>query len=330
MQVDTRRFLDAVSGPDGGYGDAVEVMSTADNCRFDERLTSVRWVRFEAEAARNESGELAVWADWMEMEERYRQREVEVSRLSVPATFLPGNESAWLQGLAEQQTVIRLESLAWPLKLSRCSLDQLQAWWGQRLQTGESGELARAALGQFLDVWNAQRDHRPVFGTFVDAVQDAADDADWPHRLRDALGLGHYGRASGEDGPVVVMQMRYPLSEALKAARGRKWAAAVALPTPLDGGMNEFFYPSPIGHPYGATLHLAPGCADQLAPEILHASFDYQVKHIHAIGVIQRPHAMHGAALASARDQHLGAVREVSERPAFGEWLVDRAAEGLA
>ena len=103
MHSETRRFLDTVSRPAGPMDETLEVISIADNCRFDERLTPARWSRFEAEAARNESGELAVWADWVEMETRYRQNEVEVSRLSVPATFLPGNESAWLQGLAEQQ-----------------------------------------------------------------------------------------------------------------------------------------------------------------------------------------------------------------------------------
>lgn len=329
MQSETRRFLDIVSRPDASMDEPLEVISTADNCRFDERLTSVRWARFETEAARNESGELVVWADWMEMETRYRQQEVEVSRLSVPVTFLPDNQSAWLEGLAERQTVMRLESVAWPLKLNACSLTQLQGWWEQRTQSGEAGELARAALTKFLDVWNAQRDHRPVFGTFVDAVQEAADDADWPHRLRDALGLGHYGRTA-EDDPVVVMQMRYPLSEALNAAKARKWAASVALPTPLDGGMNEFFFPSPKGHPYGATLHLELGCADQLAPEILHASFDYRIKHIHAIGVISRPHPMQGFVLSLARDQHLDAMRQVSARPDFGERLAGRTTEDLA
>ena len=225
--------------------------------------------------------------------------------------------------------VVRLESVAWPLKLSACSLTQLQAWWERRNESGDAGDHARAALTRFLDVWNAQRDHRPVFGTFVDAVQDAADDSDWPHRLRDTLGLGHYGRTA-EDDPVVVMQMRYPLSEALNAAKARKWAAPVALPTPLDGGMNEFFFPSPAGHPYGATLHLEPGRADQLAPEILHASFDYRLKHIHDIGVIRRPHLMQAAVLSSARDQHLEAVRQASERPDFGELLTGRTAKELS
>ena len=327
MQEGTRRFLDTVSRPGGALDETLEVISIADNCRFDERLTPARWARFEAEAARNESGELAVWADWMEMETRYREREVEVT--SVPAAFLPGNEPAWLQGLAEHQTVMRLESLARPLQISNYSLTQLQDWWEQRNQSGEAGELARAALTKFLNNWNDQRDYRPVFGTFVDSVQGAADDADWPHRLRDALGIGGYGRTAEAD-PIAVMQMRYPLSEALNAARTRKWAASVAVPTPLDGCMNEFFFPSPAGHPYGATLQLEPGCADQLAPEILHARFDYQLKHIHAIGVIRHPHPMQGAVLSSARDQHLDAVRKASERPDFGERLTGRTTESLA
>lgn len=328
MDNKTRKFLNTVSRPGGELDETLEVISVADNCRFDERLMPQRWTQFEAEAARNETGELAVWADWMEMETRYRQREVEVSRFSVPATFLPCNEDAWLDNLAEQQTVMRLESVSWPLKLSACSQSQLEAWWGARSQSGEAGNCARVALTKFLNVWNAQRDHRPIFGTFLDAVQEDADNADWPHRLRDVLGLGHYGRTS-EDGPVVVMQMRYPLSEAISAAKGRKWAASVALPTPLDGGMNEFFFPSPAGHPYGSTLHLKPSCAGQLAPEILHASFDYKISHIHAIGIICRPHPMEGEVLSSSRDEHLVALRHLSERPNFGELQAGRTAEDL-
>lgn len=322
MHSNTRQFLEGVCR---AANEPIEVVSTADNCRFDERLNSGRWARFEGEAERTETGVLEVWADWMEMEQRYRQAEVEVSRLSVPAAFLAGNEAAWLRRPAERQTVVRLEAVEWALRLNRCTLAQLQQWWAQRGQPGDAGDTARAALTSFLRVWNEQRDHRPVFGTFVDAVQDAADDADWSHRLRDALGLGHHGREAGQ-GPVVVMQMRYPLSEALEAARRRGWAAAVALPTPLDGGMNEFFFPAPAGHPYGATLHLEDGCADQLAPEILHACFDYRIEHMHAIGVIARAHGMRGPALGRARDQHLDALRELSERPDFGEPVIGRVA----
>ena len=315
MHSNTRQFLEGVCRE---ANEPIEVVSTADNCRFDERLSSTRWTRFEAEADRTETGVLKVWADWMEMEQLYRQAEVEVLRLSAPAAFLAGNEAAWLRSPAERQTVVRLESVAWSLHLNRCTLSQLENWWAQRQQPGDVGDTARAALTSFLKVWNEQRDHRPVFGTFVDAVQDVADDADWPHRLRDALGLGHYGRESGQ-APVVVMQMRYPLSEALGAARRRGWAAAVALPTPLDGGMNEFFFPAPAGHPYGATLHLEDGRADQLAPEILHATFDYRIEHIHAIGIIACAHGMRGQALGRARDQHLDALRELGKRPDFGE-----------
>ena len=320
MHSNTRQFLQRVCR---AANEPVEVVSTADNCRFDERLSTARWTRFEAEAQRTTAGVLAVWADWMEMEQRYRQAEVEVTRLSVPATFLAGNESAWLLNPAEQQTVVRLESVEWPLRLNRCTSNQLQQWLAQRRQTGDAGDTARAALTSFLKVWNDQRDHRPMFGTFLDAVQDAADDADWPHRLRDALGLGHYGGEAGQD-PVVVMQMRYSLSEAIAAASRRGWAATLALPTPLDGCMHEYFFPAPAGHPYGATLHLEEGCADQPTPEILHACFDYRLEHIHAIGVIERSHGMHGPTLANARDQHLDALRALSERPNFGEPLSGR------
>ena len=135
MHSNTRKFLEGVSRE---ANEPVEVVSTADNCRFDERLNSTRWTRFEAEAGRTETGVLEVWADWMEMEQRYRQAEVEVPRLSVPATFLAGNEAAWLRSPAERQTVVRLESVAWSLQLNRCTLAQLEQWWAQRRLPGNA------------------------------------------------------------------------------------------------------------------------------------------------------------------------------------------------
>ena len=63
----------------------------------------------------------------------------------------------------------------------------------------------------FFDAWNQRRDARSAFAAFYDEVQQEADDADWPHALRDRLGLGHYGRTGGA--PLPVALMRYPLAE---------------------------------------------------------------------------------------------------------------------
>ena len=63
--------------------------------------------------------------------------------------------------------------------------EQLQSW------SAEPDKHA-AALDQFLLNWNQQRDNRPAFAAFYDEVQTECESDDWPHLLRDRLGLGFY------------------------------------------------------------------------------------------------------------------------------------------
>ena len=50
--------------------------------------------------------------------------------------------------------------------------------------------------------------------------------------------------------------MRYSLAEVFSVQEHRELPIACAVPTVLDGGMHEFFFPVPREHPYGATVHL--------------------------------------------------------------------------
>ena len=96
------------------------------------------------------------------------------------------------------------------------------------------------------------------------------------------------------------------------------------MPTVLDGGMHEFFFPVPREHPYGATVHLLPDRADTLTAELVHCRIDYQRKHLWRLGWIRHPRQLAEDQLRGARDLHLLALQEQCGREHFGEFLEGR------
>lgn len=292
------------------------VAAVADNCRFDERTGDARWQRFDAMLSRMTAGpDVSDWRDWAEANQSYLDLHCHVATTTVPDAFLPINRDAWLDGLAENQSVVRMEVLTRPLQTSGISLDKLE----ERLERADSGDAdADHAARRFFEAWNQRRDARPTFAAFYDEVRQEADDDDWPHALRDRLGLGHYGYEDGA--PLAVALMRYSLEEVFSARESRGLPVACALPTVLDGGMHEFFFPVPRENPYGATLYLAPRQADTLTAEIVHCRIDYKREHLWRLGRITRPHPLHGDdKLHEARDLHLLALQVECEREDFGE-----------
>ena len=191
----------------------------------------------------------------------------------------------------------------------------------QRADRGE-GDAVRA-VQSFFDGWNQRRDARPAFAAFYDEVQQESDDDDWPHTLRDRLGLGHYGYAGGA--PLPVALMRYPLADVYSAQQSQPQpSSACALPTVLDGGMHPFFFPVPREHPHGATVHLQPDRTDTLTAEIVHCRIDYRREHLCRLGTITRPHQLDDSRLREARDLHLLALQEACGRGDFGELFEGR------
>ena len=294
--------------------------AVADNCRFDERAGADRWRRFESLLSKLLAGRGPVgWQDWHEAAKLHRERFCDVARPSVPDAFLEINRSAWLDSLPDNQTLVRMEALNRPLQNSDLDLDQLN----NLLQRADSGNGdAIRAVDSFFDAWNQRRDARPAFAAFCDEVQQELDDDDWPHALRDRLGLGHYGHTGGA--PLPVALMRYSLAEVYSAQAQQQPSSACALPTVLDGGMHQFFFPVPREHPYGATVHLLPGWADTLTAEIVHCRIDYRRGHLYRLGTITRPHRLDDDQLREARDLHLLALQEACGRGDFGEALEGR------
>lgn len=294
------------------FANAVDA-AKADNCRFDELASEERWQTLEAMLP---GANGTAWIDWVVSHGSYLEQRCMVARPSVPDAFLEGNRDAWLETLPENRSLVRVEALGRHLHRGGLELRELE----ELLQRTDDD--ARQTVRTFLSGWNQRRDARPVFAAFADEVQDEVTSEDWPHALRDRLGLGQYNPTG--DVPIPIALMRYSLKDVLAAARMSAVGSAFALPTVLDGGLHEFFFPVPRDHPYGATLHLALEQADTLTAEVLHCRIEYERHHIHRLGEISRPAQLDDAQLREARDLHLYALHDASGRDDFGEPLEDR------
>ena len=189
--------------------------AVADNCRFDERAGTERWHRFDALLSELVEGRSTIdWMDWAEANQLHLDRHCNVPSPSVPDAFLEINQSAWLDSLSDNQSLVRIEALARPLRDTDLALGDLTDLL-QRADDGD-GDAARA-VRTFFDAWNQRPDARPAFAAFYDEVQEESDDPDWPHALRDRLGLGHYG--GGAELPVALM--RYSLADVFLAQASR-------------------------------------------------------------------------------------------------------------
>ena len=117
------------------------VAAVADNCRFDERASASRWERFEAMLPGPTTGPDAIdWPDWTETNRLHLDRYCNVPSTDVPDAFHDVNRDAWLDGLAEEQFVVRIEDLTRALRFSALSLPDLR----DLLRRAEEGKSGRA------------------------------------------------------------------------------------------------------------------------------------------------------------------------------------------
>jgi hypothetical protein len=314
--VDIKSFLQTQS-----RSASVVERAVADNCRFDERSSADRWNVFEGLLDKRAVDPGAIdWADWGEAYKDHFETRVKVPSGSAPDAFLDINRTSWLPRVVGDQWVVRIETLTKPLADKRLSLGELEGL----LTRGDSGRDsdARAAVEEFFEAWNRMLDARPAFCVPLHEIDTEVADADWAHALRDRLGLGHYGLPGGAGLDIALM--RYEMSDVIASQKAARIPTACALPTALDGGMHQFFFPVPREHPFGATVHLAPGKADTLTAEWLHCRIEYKRKHLVKLGRILRPHGVHDPALVDARDLHLLSLQIECTLPDFGEPLKGR------
>ncbi len=95
---------------------------------------------------------------------------------------------------------------------------------------GPPGRLDR--LQEIFDDWQADRDNRPVFAGFLEAVRPDADAPDWAERLRKVFGISL--------GPAVLAQFRYRAS--VVKAQAADDGAVFCAPTVLDTTLRAWFH----------------------------------------------------------------------------------------
>lgn len=170
-----------------------------------------------------------------------------------------------------------------------------------------------------------------MFATFLNNFGGNLNElikTDWPHILRDSLGLTTYLPITADKSlPVALMCFTLDEVRQARALATKKGAvASFARPTVLDTEMSAAFIPAPLlpgGASYGYTLNLAnTDIPAQFSPELLTFPIDYQPKHLKALGFITRPHALQDdQAQLAARNRHVQGLRTWSGCADFGEVL---------
>ncbi len=175
-----------------------------------------------------------------------------------------------------------------------------------------------AKLEAFLDLWNLARDRRPTFAAFKDELWPEINDAAWPHKLRDHLGLAHYGAGGG---PLAVALMEYTVDEVLGEAAGSPDIAyPFCVPTFLDAKPSPQFFPTPKELPAGAPMALFVIWSDEtLIAEVLHSRLNYRRHHIKKFGEITLD--VPEVDFRTLRNSHLAALQVAAVRDDFGEEL---------
>lgn len=268
----------------------------AENFVLEERLSAARegnYAQFVAAPA--DIGE------WRFAHENYLSAKI---RTAAPEAFAELNERNWLPDLEPDQFVLRVENLAQLLKLAQHDENELTPLMDhmQRLITDRNDHEAEQVVAEFLADYNRARDHRPLFVGFWGEVKDLfePEQKNWPERLRDRFGLGHFDPMNGA--PIPILVLRYRLGDVLAARpQDRNYAA---IPTVLDGSFSPFFCPTPQTLDKGQTVDLSPGTINdyRLICEILHRFIAYEPAFVYRVGLIA---ASPGKSGEEARGIHL-------------------------
>ena len=254
----------------------------------------------------------------------------------VAESFMGLNNQAHLSEKLDNTYLLRLESLSGMVG-SRLHGALGETFWQRFFNSQKDLRKAKLSyydnqlLSEFVAQWNAKRiQARPMFSAFLNDFGgnlEAFIKTDWPHTLRDSLGLTHISCTPGNPLPVALMS--YTLNE-VRAARtmaAKKGAvASFARPTVLDGEMNAAFIPAPLqrgGESYGYTLNLSNGAIPTaFTPELLTFPIDYLPRHIKALGFITQPHDLQtDTAILEARNRHIQGLQAMPVLSSFGEVL---------
>lgn len=303
----------------------------ASNIRCEPAVTDERAEEYGAYV-----GDISSHGDWRAEHKGYLGSFVHVPK-DLPRSaesFMSVNRLAQLDEGLDNTVLLRLESVG-TLFDNPLVAETAETFWTRfynsqkdlRKRTLSDGD--EALREQFVERWNAQRvQARPMFATFLNDVGgDLAQfvKTDWPHLLRDRLGLMHWPGSAGKPLPVVLIC--YTLDEVrdARAAATKKGAvSSFARPTVLDTELSAAFMPAPLlpgNNSYGYTLDLAgTEVPEVFTPELLTFPIDYRPTHIKALGFISRDHGLNtDAALLAARNRHVEGLRQLPDCAGFGE-----------
>lgn len=319
---------DAVATPAG-----VAVRCAVANFRWELAVSDARAVEYNAYV-----GDAATHKEWKGEHKGYLTSFVHVAK-DLPRSsecFMAVNGQAHLNEHLDNTYLLRLESLDGLFNDSLVSAIANDFW--QRffksqkdLRKDKLSDSDETLRSEFAKQWNARRTQaRPMFATFLNEFGgnlDAVAKEDWPHILRDRLGLTHWPSVAGK--PLPVALICYTVDEVREARllEARKGAvASFSRPTVLDTEMSSAFIPAPLlsgGESYGYTLDLAStGIPASFTPELLTFPIEYQPRHIKALGFITREHALQvDDALLAARNLHVQGLQQLPGCDGFGEVL---------
>ncbi|MBM3475192.1 MAG: hypothetical protein FJX75_18170 [Armatimonadetes bacterium] len=320
-------FADFLS--DTGSGSDPDTAYPARNFLLDEGVLPERGESYRD--ARAVAGHPDVEA-WRRGHKRYLQERIWAKRAAgaSPSVVDPGDP-------LDCPETFRFIDPAWDFRHSDLALDLVRMEQVETIaRLGDStaarvGELASAVIASgwkrdasYVDLDDVlarcaeQMDARPAFVGFWEDVCAAFGDApdwdrtDWAERLRDRLGLAHYGPdASGK--PMDVLAFRCAVADVPRFQGQREWRPLV-VPTVLDGDLSPAFCPAPLGENTGHTVDLAAqDTLDlQLCPELLHPHMRFEARHVWRVGRIERP--VPKDTLPKARRWHLMCVQDRTGR----------------
>jgi hypothetical protein len=298
------------------------------NFNFEERLSPERQGAYESTVRLRETrGKALIVAHG-----RYVKNQVKVDRSTIAAPFHRDNSGALILRLHPNQWLIRVEDIGSLIekKIFSFSYEELEnilrvCHSGPENPGDKKQQDANARLARCIEVWNTVwRDGRPSFATFLDDLHADVEAENWPERLRDQLGLGHYNVEKGAE-PRLVALMKYRVSNVLNTLNDHpdQKSCAFSAPTVLDSECTGYFFPSPgpsqaTDVSFGRTVDLVSVAPDRrLVCEILHRPFPYRPEHLVKIGKIAKP--IPNYRLWEIRNAHLHRLRRQTGRSDLGE-----------
>ncbi|MDX9706595.1 MAG: hypothetical protein RBT86_03345 [Azospira sp.] len=289
----------------------------------------------------NDVGAVAAHKEWQAEHKNYLSNAVHIAK-DLPRcaeSFMARNGLAQLDENLDDTYLLRLEGLDGlfnrPLTAQAANDFWHRFFRSQKdLRKPKLSDADEALRAEFTKQWNEHRTQaRPLFATFLNAFGgnlEALTKQDWPHMLRDRLGLTHWPREA--DKPLPVALVCYTVEEVRQSRllAGKKGAdASFSRPTVLDVEFSPAFIPAPLrpgGESYGYTLDLTnAGRPDTgaLTPELLTFPLEYKPEHVKALGFISRPHVFQEEqAYLPARNRHVQGLRALPDCTAYGEVLL--------